>query len=87
MFAACCQDDRSEFRDDLVDRQAKFEPKTRIGRTFTAIACAVARRYRTWTGRVRERRQLARMSDRELHDFSATRYDARFEANKPFWRP
>ncbi|MGD0641840.1 MAG: DUF1127 domain-containing protein [Roseiarcus sp.] len=87
MFAGCRQDDRSEFRDDLVDRQARSEPTTGIGRAFTAIACAVARRYRTWTSRARERAQLARMSDRELQDISLTRYDARFEANKPFWRP
>ncbi len=87
MFAHCCQDDLSEFHDDPVGRRARSEPATWIGRTFTAIACAVARLWRTWTGRARERRQLARMSDRELQGISITRYDARFEANKPFWRP
>jgi uncharacterized protein YjiS (DUF1127 family) len=36
--------------------------------------------------RARERQALARLSDRELRDIGVTRYEARHEANKPWWR-
>jgi uncharacterized protein YjiS (DUF1127 family) len=39
-----------------------------------------------WRRRARSRRELAAMSDRELRDFGATHYDARYETRKPFWR-
>lgn len=57
---------------------------------------AVARRLReirswvaaidTWWRRSRERELLTTMSDRELKDIGITRYDAQYEAHKPFWR-
>ncbi len=87
MLTRCCQDDLSKFRDDPVDRHVKSDPATRVGRNFISTARAIARLYRTWTSRSRERGQLARMSDRELQDIRITRYDATFEANKPFWKP
>jgi uncharacterized protein YjiS (DUF1127 family) len=39
-----------------------------------------------WRRRLRDRRALAAMSDRSLQDIGLTRYDAAWEANKPFWR-
>jgi uncharacterized protein YjiS (DUF1127 family) len=39
-----------------------------------------------WRRRLRDRRALAAMSDRSLRDIGLTRYDADFEARKPFWR-
>lgn len=36
--------------------------------------------------RSRDRRALAAMSDRSLRDIGLTRYDADWEASKPFWR-
>lgn len=39
-----------------------------------------------WRRRSRERRELARLSTRDLKDFGLTPGAARFEANKPFWR-
>jgi uncharacterized protein YjiS (DUF1127 family) len=39
-----------------------------------------------WRGRVRDRRQLARMSDKELWDIGCSYADAHREINKPFWR-
>ena len=41
----------------------------------------------TWASRSRERELLARMSDEELKDIGASRYDAEREIQKPFWRP
>jgi uncharacterized protein YjiS (DUF1127 family) len=39
-----------------------------------------------WWRRSREREILTTMSDRELKDIGITRYDAQYEAHKPFWR-
>ena len=39
-----------------------------------------------WRRRSRDRRELAAMSNRALRDIGLTRYDADWEASKPFWR-
>ena len=39
-----------------------------------------------WRRRLRDRRALAAMSGRSLRDIGLTRYDADWEASKPFWR-
>ena len=38
-----------------------------------------------WRRRWRDRQMLAAMSDRELQDIAITAWEARGEANKPFW--
>ena len=39
-----------------------------------------------WLERMRQRRSLALMSDRDLKDIGINRYDALKEWEKPFWR-
>ena len=39
-----------------------------------------------WRRRLRERRELAAMDEQTRHDLGLTRYDAFYEARKPFWR-
>jgi uncharacterized protein YjiS (DUF1127 family) len=39
-----------------------------------------------WRRRASSRRDLARLSDRDLWDLRLTRADAQREANKPFWQ-
>ena len=41
----------------------------------------------TWASRSRERNLLAQMSETELKDIGASRYDVMMEIQKPFWRP
>jgi len=38
-----------------------------------------------WRRRSRDRRMLAAMTNRELQDIAITAWEARCEANKPFW--
>jgi uncharacterized protein YjiS (DUF1127 family) len=38
-----------------------------------------------WRRRARERAELARMSEAELHDIGITSADRWVEINKPFW--
>ena len=40
----------------------------------------------TWRRRLRERRELASMSDMSLRDLGLTRSEALYEIRKPFWR-
>jgi uncharacterized protein YjiS (DUF1127 family) len=40
----------------------------------------------TWRRRVRDRRELASMSDELLRDLRLTRSDVLHEIRKPFWR-
>ena len=42
---------------------------------------------REWRQRARERRDLARLGERELHDIGLSRSLVFNEINKPFWRP
>ena len=39
-----------------------------------------------WHRRSRQRSELARLSERDLHDFAVSRAAAEHEARKPFWR-
>jgi uncharacterized protein YjiS (DUF1127 family) len=39
-----------------------------------------------WRRRFRDRQALALMDERSLRDLGVTRYDALYEARKPFWR-
>jgi uncharacterized protein YjiS (DUF1127 family) len=40
-----------------------------------------------WYDRIRQRRALAALDDRSLHDIGISRIDAAQEWQKPFWRP
>jgi uncharacterized protein YjiS (DUF1127 family) len=42
--------------------------------------------FRTWRQRARERRQLALLSPRDVHDLGLTEQQVQFEINKPFWQ-
>lgn len=40
----------------------------------------------TWRDRRRARRELARFTDRDLHDVGLSWTDIAYEIDKPFWR-
>jgi uncharacterized protein YjiS (DUF1127 family) len=54
--------------------------------SLLAIARSILMLVRTWRERSRVRRQLAVMSDRELHDIGKCWPEIAYEASKPFWR-
>lgn len=41
---------------------------------------------KTWRRRMQDRQILATMDEQSLRDIGITRYDAFYEASKPFWR-
>jgi uncharacterized protein YjiS (DUF1127 family) len=51
-----------------------------------SLVSRLAGEIRTWRRRARERTELARMSEAELHDIGVTSTDRWAEINKPFWR-
>jgi uncharacterized protein YjiS (DUF1127 family) len=55
----------------------------RFRANFNAVLALIA----LWHQRGRERRDLARMTARDLKDIGLTASDAEFLASKPFWRP
>jgi len=42
--------------------------------------------FHVWRERLRQRRELAQWSDRDLHDVGLSRIDIIHETEKPFWR-
>ncbi len=50
------------------------------------VLAASLRRFDVWRRRARGRAELARMSERELHDIGLSRAAADHEVGKPFWR-
>ena len=61
---------------------ARTTGSDRLAQTWRAAIVLLRR----WRRRVRERRELAQLTDRELHDFGISRSDAITEWRKPFWR-
>jgi uncharacterized protein YjiS (DUF1127 family) len=55
--------------------------------TADAALASVATTLFAWQERARQRRELGDLSDRDLHDFGASRCDAARESSKPFWQP
>jgi uncharacterized protein YjiS (DUF1127 family) len=46
----------------------------------------LAETYRLWRERRQQRRELARFSERELHDAGISWSEMVYEVEKPFWR-
>ena len=53
----------------------------------TELLEAIGPLYRRWRDRARHRTEVARMSDREIHDIGVSRAQLWREVTKPFWRP
>jgi uncharacterized protein YjiS (DUF1127 family) len=66
----------------MADISLHFSSKAPLAGTYTAFANVL----QLWRQRSHERGELAKLDARSLHDLGLTESDARFEANKPFWR-
>ena len=67
-------------------RKHKVRPgRDRTGALYRVLA-RIGSEIGEWSRRLRDRRALAMMSDRSLRDIGLTRYDADWEARKPFRR-
>ncbi len=52
----------------------------------SGILARIGQQFQTWRRRQRDRRALAQLSARELHDVGLSWSDIVYEAEKPFWR-
>ena len=53
---------------------------------LSSIVNRLVAQLRLWRRRARERNQLARLSERDLHDIGMSRGTVYAELQKPFWR-
>ena len=66
----------------MADISLHFSSKAPLAGTYTAFNQILT----DWRRRARERRELAQLDSRTLHDLGLTESAIQFEANKPFWR-
>ncbi len=52
----------------------------------SGIVARLGAMLRLWRARIRERRELAQLDERELHDIGMSRSLIYSEISKPFWR-
>jgi uncharacterized protein YjiS (DUF1127 family) len=57
-----------------------------IAQSALSLTSRLTGKLRTWRQRERERAELARMSQTELHDIGVSSSDHWMEISKPFWR-
>jgi uncharacterized protein YjiS (DUF1127 family) len=50
------------------------------------IAATVGKTLKVWRRRMRERAELARWDERDMHDAGVSRATVQVEMAKPFWR-
>ena len=66
----------------MADISLHYSSKAPLAGTYTAFSHILA----TWRRRARERRELATLDARTIHDLGLTTSEIQFEASKPFWR-
>jgi len=66
----------------MADISLHYSSKAPLAGTFTALAKILE----TWRNRSHDRNALAQLDHRTLRDLGISEGQARFEANKPFWR-
>jgi len=57
-----------------------------INRHGSGLLAQLSETFHIWRDRVRQRRELAQWTDRDLHDVGLSWSDIVHETEKPFWR-
>ena len=63
-----------------------FTHKSMINHHGSGVFAQIAETLHVWRERQEQRRQLATLTERDLHDVGLSWSDIVFEAEKPFWR-
>jgi uncharacterized protein YjiS (DUF1127 family) len=66
----------------MADLSLHYSSKAPLAGSFTAFNQVFA----TWRQRARQRKELAGLDARTLHDLGLSPSEVNFEVNKPFWR-
>ena len=67
-------------------KMSTFTHESMINHHGHGILSQLAETFHVWRQRYQSRRELAKWSDRELHDIGISWSDVAYEAEKPFWR-
>jgi uncharacterized protein YjiS (DUF1127 family) len=63
-----------------------FTHQSMTNRHGSGLLAELGETFHLWRQRLQERRQLAKLTDRELHDIGLSWSDIVLESEKPFWR-
>jgi uncharacterized protein YjiS (DUF1127 family) len=63
-----------------------FTHESMINHHGKSLLAQVSETFHIWRKRLRDRRQLAELTPRDLHDVGLSWSDVVYEAEKPFWR-
>jgi len=63
-----------------------YSDQSMINHHGSGILAQLSETFHVWRTRQRQRRQLAELTERDLHDVGLSWSDAVYEAEKPFWR-
>ena len=63
-----------------------FTHESMINHHGQGLLAQLSETFHIWRKRQRDRRQLAELTARELHDVGLSWSDVVYEAEKPFWR-
>jgi uncharacterized protein YjiS (DUF1127 family) len=63
-----------------------YSHQSMINHHRTGFLAQLGETFHVWRNRRRQRRELTRWSDRDLHDVGLSWSDVVREAEKPFWR-
>jgi uncharacterized protein YjiS (DUF1127 family) len=63
-----------------------YSHESMINHHGSGLLAQISETLHVWRERQRQRRQLAELGPRELHDVGLSWCDVVYEAEKPFWR-
>ena len=66
----------------MADLSLHYSSRAPLSGTFASFNQVFA----TWRQRARQRKELASLDARTLHDLGLSPSEVNFEVNKPFWR-
>jgi uncharacterized protein YjiS (DUF1127 family) len=72
---------------DIAPAERRRERRSNVVQVLAAFAGDARATISLWRSRVRYRRALARMGERDLNDIGVNWSQIADEASKPFWRP
>jgi uncharacterized protein YjiS (DUF1127 family) len=67
-------------------RMSTYTHESMINHHVPGVLSQLAETFHVWRQRYQSRKELARWSERELHDIGVSWSDIAYEIEKPFWR-
>jgi uncharacterized protein YjiS (DUF1127 family) len=75
------------YRYTISDKSGSIQTRPAARKAQMGLVARVVDLMLGWADRMRQRRHLAELDDRLLHDIGISRADVEAEISRPFWRP